>query len=70
MRSKLIHLISSAVIFAAPFLWIGCGGSGADSSNTASGTQTPAVQTGTVSVMVSDGSPRIVSSAASRCMRA
>ena len=56
MRSKLIRLISGVVIFAAPFLFVGCGGSGSNSSNSGSGTQTPAVQTGTVSMMVSDAS--------------
>ena len=56
MRSKLLRLISSVAIFAAPFLLIGCGASGSDSSSSGSGAQTPAVQTGTLSMMVSDAS--------------
>jgi hypothetical protein len=56
MRSKLLRLISGVAIFAAPFLLIGCGGAGSSSSTSGSGTQTPAVQTGTVSMMVSDSS--------------
>jgi hypothetical protein len=56
MRSKLLRLISGVAIFAAPFLFIGCGGSGSDSSSSGSGAQTPAVQTGTLSMMVSDAS--------------
>lgn len=55
MRSRLFGMISGLLIFAMPFLFVGCGSSGSASSN--SGTsQTPAIQNGTVSMMVSDAS--------------
>lgn len=55
MRSRLLRFLSGVVIFAAPFFVIGCGGSGSSSSGTGT-SQTPAVQTGTVNMMVSDAS--------------
>lgn len=56
MRSRLVRLISGLFIFAVPFLFVGCGGSGSYSGSSGSTSQTPAVQTGTVSMMVSDAS--------------
>jgi hypothetical protein len=53
MHSKLIRFIAGLAIAAAPFLSVGCGG-GSTSSNSGSNTQTPAVQTGNVSMMISD----------------
>jgi hypothetical protein len=54
MRSKLFHLVLGLAIAAMPLLSIGCGGGSTSSSG--STTQTPAVQTGNVSMMVSDAS--------------
>lgn len=55
MRLRLLRFIVGVFIFATPFLLVGCGGSG--STTGSSGTsQTPAVQTGTVNMMVSDAS--------------
>jgi hypothetical protein len=53
MHSKLIRFIAGLAIAAAPFLSVGCGG-GSTSSNSGSNTQTPAVQTGNVSILISD----------------
>jgi hypothetical protein len=54
MRSKLLHLIFGLAVIATPLLSVGCGGGSTSSSG--STTQTPAVQTGNVSMMVSDAS--------------
>jgi hypothetical protein len=56
MRSRLLRFISGVVIFAAPFLLIGCGSSGSASNAGSGTTQTPAAQTGSVNMMVSDAS--------------
>jgi hypothetical protein len=53
MHSKLIRFIAVLAVAAAPLLSVGCGG-GSTSSDSGSNTQTPAVQTGNVSMMVSD----------------
>lgn len=54
MRFKLFRFILGLSLAAAPLLVVGCGG-GSTSSSSDSGTQNPAVQNGTVSMMVSDG---------------
>ena len=54
MRSRLFRIITGVMIFAAPFFFVGCSNSGSSTSGTSS--QTPAVQTGTVNMMVSDAS--------------
>ena len=54
MRSKLLRLIFGLAIAATPFLSIGCGGG--STSSTGSTTQTPAVQSGNVNMLVSDAS--------------
>jgi hypothetical protein len=53
MRFKLLHLILGSAISAVTLLSIGCGGGTFSNSST---TQTPDVQTGNVSMMVSDAS--------------
>src|ERR1017187_837140 len=53
MRSKLLHLVLGLAIAATPLLSIGCGGGSTSSSGS---TQTPGVQTGNVSMMISDAS--------------
>jgi Domain of unknown function (DUF4382) len=53
MRLKIIRLIAVLAVATAPFLSVGCGG-GSSSTSSGSTTQTPAVQTGTVSMMISD----------------
>lgn len=52
MHSKLIRLIAVLAIAAAPLLTVGCGGGSTSSSSDS--TPTPAVQTGNVSMMISD----------------
>jgi hypothetical protein len=54
MQFKLFRFILSLALVAAPLLVVGCGG-GSTSSSAGSSTQTPAVQNGTVNMMVSDG---------------
>ena len=53
MHSKLIRFIAVLAIAAAPLFSVGCGG-GSTSSDSGSNTQTPAVQTGNVSMLISD----------------
>jgi hypothetical protein len=55
MRSRLFRLILGLAIAATPLLFVGCGG-GSTASSSGSTTQTPAVQNGTVNMMVSDAS--------------
>jgi hypothetical protein len=57
MRSKVIrsHFWMGLILASLPLLLVGCG-SGSDSSTSSTNTQTPAVQNGTVSTMVSDAS--------------
>ena len=56
MRLRLLRYITGVFIFAAPFLIIGCSSSGSGSTGSSGTSQTPAVQTGTVDMMVSDAS--------------
>ena len=56
MRLRLLRYITGVFIFAAPFLIIGCSSSGSGSTGSSGTSQTPAVQTGTVNMMVSDAS--------------
>lgn len=56
MRSRLFRLLTGVIIFATPFFFVGCGGSGSSSGSLGTGSQTSAVQNGTVNMMVSDAS--------------
>jgi hypothetical protein len=56
MRSTLFRIISGVIVFAAPCFLAACGGAGSTSSTPGTGSQTPAVQNGTVNMMVSDAS--------------
>jgi hypothetical protein len=56
MRSTIFRLILRVAIFTAPLLFVGCGNSGPNTSSSGPTTQTSAVQTGAVSMMVSDAS--------------
>jgi hypothetical protein len=56
MRSKLSHLILGFTIGAFALFTVGCGGGSSNSSNDSTNTQTPAVQNGTLNMMVSDAS--------------
>ena len=56
MRLRLLRFIAGVFIFAMPFLFVGCGGTGSASTGSSGTSQTPAVQTGTVNMMVSDAS--------------
>lgn len=56
MHSRLLRFVSGVVIFAAPLFAIGCGSSGSSSTGGTNTSQAPAVQSGTVNMMVSDAS--------------
>jgi len=56
MPSKLSHLILGFTVAALTLLTVGCGGGSSNSSNDSTNTQTPAIQNGTLNMMVSDAS--------------
>jgi uncharacterized protein DUF4382 len=56
MRPKLSHLILGLTLAVAPLLAVGCGSTSGSNSGSDTNTQTPAVQNGTVNMMVSDAS--------------